>query len=77
MMVQSDFGFDARLKSYRIFSSILCYFNHRWITGGVVWLPTCRRAQGILKRKERWSVFANLLKKQSVVRLTILQLAVN
>jgi hypothetical protein len=53
-MVQSDFGFDARLKSYRIFSSTLCCFNHRWITGGVVWLPTCGHAQNIiLKRKER------------------------
>jgi hypothetical protein len=30
-MVQSDFGFDARLKSYRIFSSTLCVL----ITGGL------------------------------------------
>jgi hypothetical protein len=36
MMVQSDFGFDARLKSYLIFSSTLCCFNHWSITGGVV-----------------------------------------
>jgi hypothetical protein len=48
-MVQSDFGFDARLKSYRFFSLAPWCFNHSELLVGLFGLATAR--PGYTKRK--------------------------